>query len=92
MVQLDFNALYAGMQKLRMPTTPGVLWRKEGNKFVKGSMKQDVSYPHLQWINYLQATMPYLDRPDGTRALIEHGYYRGEYEVEGVGKSRILLL
>jgi len=89
MVQLDFNALYAGMQKLRMPTTPGILWRKKGDGFEKMSMKHDVSYPQIQWLNYIQATAPYLTQEDGSRAIIEHGFHHGEVSVEGVGKSII---
>jgi len=77
------------MQKLRMPTTPGIIWRKKGNGFEKGSMKHDVSYPQIQWLNYIQATAPYLTKEDGSRAIIEHGFHHGERSLEKIGKGII---
>lgn len=77
------------MQKLRMPTTPGILWRKKGNGFEKMSMRHGVSFPQIQWLNYIQATAPYLTNDDGSRAIIEHGYYHGERTLQGIRKSII---
>ena len=74
------------MQKLRMPTTPGIRWMKQGNGFVKSSMKSGVSFGAIQWLYYLQATAPYLMKADGTRAIIEHGYHHGEVQLEGIRK------
>ena len=85
-MQLDFNALYGGMQKLKMPTTPGIKWTKDGKWFKKSTMKHDVSLVSLQWLYYIQATAPYLTKPDGTRHVIQHGYHQGEHKFDGIRK------
>jgi len=83
--QLDFNALYAGMQARNLPTTPGVKWTKSGDHFKKSVMADGVSFPAIQWLYYLQASAPYLTKSDGGRAVIDHGYHQGEAFV-GVDK------
>jgi len=69
-----------------MPTTPGIKWEKNGNYFIKNTMRSDVSFVSLQWLYYIQATAPYLTKQDGTRAVIEHGYHHGEIHLDGIGK------
>lgn len=88
--QLDFNALYGGMQKLQMPTTPGIKWTFKNNHFEKGTMRSGVSYGSLQWLYYLQATADYLKNFDGTRTTIEHEYHHGEVKLEGLGKYKVI--
>ena len=76
--QLDFNALYGGMQMKRLPTTPGILWTLNGQTFKKAVMADQTSLCAVQWLYYLQATAPYLKQKDGTRAIIHHAYHQGE--------------
>ena len=78
LIQLDFNSLYGCMQRKRLPTTPGILWKRFGGRFQKNVMTTDVSYPHLQWLYYIQATDPTLGS-----SKIQHKYFRGEVSVGG---------
>ena len=70
-----------------MPLTPGVLWEPNGSRFTKKVMKHGISFPHIQWLYYLQETDLCIDR-QGNRVQIEHAYHRGEkrhgpYTVDG---------
>ena len=69
-----------------MPTTPGIRWKKDGNVFTKSIMRKDVSFVQVQWLYFLQATSPILMKPDGTRHIIEHEYFHGEHQFEGLRK------
>ena len=72
--------MYLWSQKQLMPTTPGILWRPEGNHFNKQVLQSGVSLGQLQWLNYLQQSDITLDR-NGKRHKIEHSYFRGEKKV-----------
>lgn len=37
----------------------------------------------LQWLTYVDEFSPLLDKSDGTRAVLEHQYFRGEHKIQG---------
>ena len=80
----DFNGMYSGCQREKMPLTAGILWVLNGRKFKKTLMlkAEQVSMPAMQWIYYRQA----IDGKDseGKYVQMEHAYHRGEKEFEGM--------
>ena len=79
----DFNSLYLYTQKLKFPSTPGILWEKRQSYFVKKVMARGCSLPAVQWLFYVQESCTDLIQGDGKRATLEHMYYRGEHELNG---------
>ena len=60
-----------------MPTTPGIMWQKQGAKFKKSSLAKGVSFAQIQWLNYVQET-DFCRDSSGKKIQIEHAYFRGE--------------
>ena len=79
----DFNAMYCHAERLTMPLTPGVLWKTNGRQFEKSLLLESssVSFPHLQWLYYMQAKEGWDD--NGQFVQMEHGYHRGEKRIMG---------
>ena len=78
LVQLDFNALYAQQQMKPMPTTPGVLWKWNGNKFQKSVMCDSNSLGATQWMYFIEATHPAV-KNGGT---LHHFFHQKEVRLE----------
>lgn len=64
-----------------MPLTPGILWEKTKNGFVKKVMASQMSFGQIQWLNFIQETDCF-DQA-GNRIQLQHGYHQGEIEFEG---------
>ena len=58
----------------KMPLTPGLEWVKKGCNFKKRVLMPGVSFPQIQWLNYVQSTLP---------TKLEHAYNQGEFVFEG---------
>ena len=69
----DFNSLYLFCQQLPLPTTPGILWEKDGKIFRKKRMSEKTSLGCLQWLTYLQDQV--------VNQQIENEYFRGEKQI-----------
>jgi hypothetical protein len=41
-------------QNQKLPTTPGILWERQGNNFVKNIMTTGNSFTALQWLLFAQ--------------------------------------
>ena len=82
----DFNALYLFAQKQPFPATPGIHWEfveKRGGFFSKTTMAPGVSFSQIQWLLFIDANDEKLIKNDGTRACLEHAYYRTEFDFHG---------
>ena len=82
----DFNALYLYAQRQPFPATPGIHWEfveKRGGFFSKSSMAPGVSYAQIQWLLFIDEKDERLVKEDGSRARLEHAYFRGEYDFHG---------
>ena len=55
-ISLDFTSMYLKCQGEEMPSSPGILWTKVGEKFKKTIMTTNHSFKAQQWICYRQAT------------------------------------
>jgi len=53
-VLLLISALYLWSQNQKLPTTPGILWERKGNGFVKNIMTTGNSFAALQWLLFAQ--------------------------------------
>jgi hypothetical protein len=51
---LLLSALYLWSQNQKLPTTPGILWERQGNNFVKNIMTTGNSFTALQWLLFAQ--------------------------------------
>ena len=65
-----------------MPLSPGLVWTKRDDQYVKRTMIQGVSRGQIEWLMWLQTTSACIDA-NGKRHHIHHAYYQGEFEVDG---------
>ena len=81
-IMLDFNSMYLSCQAQDMPTSPGILWEKcQGSRWKKNIMTTGHSFKAQQWLTYLQQTDPFLKNNDGSRAVIQTKFHRGEKRI-----------
>ena len=79
---LDFNSMYLSCQGKDLPTSPGLVWDKNGKtKWRKRVMTTGHSLKSQQWLTYKQATDTFLLNNDGTRAIIHSKFHRGEKKI-----------
>lgn len=80
---LDFNSMYLKSQSEDMPCSPGIVWNKRpGSKWHKAIMNSSGHSLHAQqWLTYKQVSDPFLLNKDGTRAIIDTAFHRGEKEL-----------
>ena len=76
----DFNSLYLWSQDQAMPLSPGLLWEKTADRFVKKTMVQGVSRGQIEWLMWLQ-TQPICVDKNGVRQQIQHAYFHGEEQI-----------
>ena len=83
--------MYLWSQGQLIPLTPGICWTLKNGQYYKQIMASQMSFPQIQWIQYLEQTDICVDS-EGVRHRIEHGYYRGEYEFEGIKPDGYLFI
>lgn len=57
------------MQMKRLPTTPVILWTRQGQTFKKAVIVDQTSLCAVKWVYYLQAPAPYLKQTNGSRSI-----------------------
>ena len=75
--------MYLWSQGQLIPLTPGICWTLKNGQYYKQIMASQMSFPQIQWLQYLEQTDVCVDK-NGKRHRIEHGYFRGEYEFENI--------
>ena len=83
--------MYLWSQKQNLPLTPGIKWTLKNGWYHKRIMTTQMSFPQIQWIQYLETTDICLDE-NNKRHRIEHGYYRGEFEFEEIKPDGYLFI
>ena len=79
---LDFTSMYLSCQDKPMPTTPGIVWTPGvNNRWRKNVMADSHSFEAQQWLSYVQYADEHLKNKNGSRAMIQSLYFRGEVKV-----------
>ena len=75
--------MYGYCQQLPMPTTPGIKWEQitRAKTYKKSIMTSRHSFACQQWLEWKQATDPFLTNKDGTRSQIQMKFYRDEVKI-----------
>ena len=86
---LDFTSMYLSCQNKPMPTGPGLVWEPgSNNHWFKKVMTDSHSFEAQQWLSWIQHADENLKNKNGSRAMIQCKFFRGEVKIprsEGKG-------
>ena len=79
---LDFTSMYLSCQNKPMPSGPGIVWEPgSNNHWFKKVMADSHSFEAQQWLSWIQHADENLKNSNGSRAMIQCMYFRGEIKV-----------